>query len=109
MSYLTFRLFLFNLEYQINKDNILKFTEEEETELELLGLQIINPVIAVQDGRKFQIEIEKMGSNEFDINIDACVDENDYEYDSIRANVNRTETQLSFAELIDLLQDGYLE
>lgn len=87
----------------------MKFTKNEQAELERLGLQIINPVKAVQDGYVYQIEIEKMGSNEFDIFIDAIVDEDDEDYDLIRANKNRTETQLTFEELIDLLLEGYLE
>lgn len=87
----------------------MKFTKDEQTELEKLGLQIITPVTAVQDGWAYQIEIEKMDVDEFDINIDVNVNENDYDYDLIQANKNRTETQLSFKELINLLQEGYLE
>lgn len=87
----------------------MTFTKDEQKKLERLGLQVINPVVAVQDGWTYQVHIEKMGSNEFDVNIDVIVDQDDEDSDLIRANGNRTETQLTFDEVIELLQEGYLE
>lgn len=87
----------------------MRFTKEEQKELERLGLQIINQVCAIQDGWVYQIEIKKTDLNEFNVNIDANVDENDYDYDLIETNQNITETEISFDKVVELLQEGYLE
>ncbi|MFA6569976.1 MAG: hypothetical protein WCT77_01930 [Bacteroidota bacterium] len=79
----------------------MKFKENEIQTLETFGFDILNPVKAQFDEVSvLKIEVEKVGTNCVNFFVDVCSDD-----DLERANGGRTELDLSWEEVISVIEE----